>query len=290
MIAAIYIAVTVTRSISVPINELKREMTNTENNLEFRIRDQYQDEISLLGRKIKEMVDRIKHLISEIHQNEIEKSKNEINLRNAQYHALLNQINPHFIYNTMELIRAEIVLSDINSKAPDMIESFSALLRIGTLKLEDLVTLSEELEHIRMYAAVLGFSEYYQDMTLDINVDDALKQNLIPKLTLQPIIENCIKHGFEKRQRYKVIRISGRMNEGVMEISIADNGKPIDPEDALRINEQIRNPDRAGSSIGLNNVNDRIGAFFGMEFGVSVCVDREKEIIIRLPPRKREGD
>jgi two-component system sensor histidine kinase YesM len=216
--------------------------------------------------------------------NEMIDKNNLINVskKQAEYLALQNQINPHFLYNTLEGIRSEALLAGLDSVA-EMTEALGTFFRYTISQVEHLVTLEDELANIENYYYIQQF-RFGDRLTLSIEYehdDDRnqlkLLQYRLPKLTLQPIIENSIYHGLERKigRGNLVIRIGA--SDERLRIRVSDDGMGMDEDTLKRLNEKLRclTLDHVSEDTGkrggiaLVNVNNRIKLLFGEEFGIT---------------------
>ncbi|MGN0740179.1 MAG: sensor histidine kinase [Treponema sp.] len=204
-------------------------------------------------------------------------ARQEENKRQAQYLALQNQINPHFLYNTLEAIRSEALIGGLELVA-DMSETLANFFRYTISNTAELVTLPDELKNVRDYFAIQKF-RFGDRINLVINIpsDSALQFFRMPKLILQPIVENAIIHGLESKVNGGVITISSRLTSERTYIIIEDNGQGIDYEQLIHINKNLSVTQenrrlRQGTSnngIAIYNVNDRIQLLYGEEYGLT---------------------
>jgi two-component system sensor histidine kinase YesM len=156
-----------------------------------------------------------------------------------------------------------------NKNAIKMIEALSRFFRISLSKGQDLVTLSDELEHVRNYLIIQGM-RYQNKILFDINVDESLINYMTLKIILQPLVENSIYHGIKNKDEEGHINISAEIVENDLIISVADDGVGMDEEtcnDILKETFVQKHP--SGSGIGVRNVNSRIKLYFGDEYGLS---------------------
>jgi two-component system sensor histidine kinase YesM len=249
-------------------------------NFDVRFPVKYQDEVGILGRHFNQMVIRIKELIDEITWSQ--RRKNEAEIR-----ALQSQINPHFIYNTLETIRMMAELSD-DERVANMTFTLGQLLRYSILRGEEVVTIRQELEHLEhyLYLQNMRFRDKFQ---LKLQIPEAEFEFPMPKLIVQPIVENAIYHGLEQSEDHGEITISMRREGMYLLFIVADNGGGMDALTAEQLNEQFRREldwgpgDRHG--IGLRNVNERIKLHYGEEFGLRITSEFGvgTQVTIRLP-------
>lgn len=192
-------------------------------------------------------------------------------LRKAQAIALQAQINPHFLYNTLESINWKVMrLTNGKNEASQMILSLSTLLRLTLETKEDLVPLRRELEHVKLYAEMQKL-RYKDRFHLDCHVEEKLMDCKIVKLVLQPLVENAIYYGIKQSPHNGTITIRAFARRDVMVVRIRDNGIGIPPLTVQQLNESLRgNILQENEHIGLRNVNQRIRLAFGEQYGLSV--------------------
>lgn len=219
-----------------------------------------------------------------------------LNKRQAQYLALQNQINPHFLYNTLDGIRSEALISGLSNVA-DMTEALATFFRYTISKVENLVTVEEELDNCRTYFKIqqYRFGDRIQ-LQIEIDEDDSEEINhyLIPKLTLQPILENSIIHGTELKIGTGLTRIHIERTLSRLVIRVKDNGVGMSESALEELNQKLNaakfnlanTSQEAKGGIALANVNNRIRLIFGEEYGMHVFsmenVGTEVEITIPL--------
>ena len=218
----------------------------------------------------------------------------DLNKRQAQYLALQNQINPHFLYNTLESIRGEALIAGLDSVA-DMTEALAKFFRYTITKVENLVSVEEELDNCETY---FGIQKYRFGDRLNLHVEyDAEDQDIImncriPKLTLQPILENSIIHGTELKIGAGNLLIRFECTKDRLLIRISDDGVGMDEQTLARLNhklgkslEAFSSPEETKGGIALENVNNRIHLLFGDEYGMHVysVQGRGTDVEITLP-------
>ncbi|MCI8549327.1 MAG: histidine kinase [Lachnospiraceae bacterium] len=204
----------------------------------------------------------------------------ELNKRQAQYLALQNQINPHFLYNTLESIRGEALIAGLDSVA-DMTEALAKFFRYTITKVENLVSVEEELDNCETYFRIQQY-RFGDRLKLHVEYEEEDYEEImscqIPKLTLQPILENSIIHGIEPKVGVGNLKIRFERTESRLIIWISDNGVGMDDEVLAKLNRHLgrdgktleyrRQEERGG--IALVNVNNRIHLIFGEEYGMHV--------------------
>ena len=261
LVFACFTSIFLSSVITRPIKKLMRNITLVEKGLfdNLPVIDS-NDEIGELSRRFNEMSSELKRLVSRIQKEEKAKAMAEIR-------ALQSQINPHFLYNTLGSVKW-IPSMQKADKIVEMTEALISILRY-TAKLESsMVTLREEIDNIRNYIIIQNV-RYYNRIQLQIQVDDSLLGSRMPKLILQPIVENAIFHGFAELEDEGIITVRAhRYDEGI-QIEISDNGAGIDPATAEWLNRELRSADNIQTSgIGLPNVQRRIQLHYGDRYGI----------------------
>lgn len=204
----------------------------------------------------------------------------KLNKRQAQYLALQNQINPHFLYNTLESIRSEALIAGLTSVS-DMTEALASFFRYTISKVENLVSVEEELQNCETYFKIQQY-RFGERLQLTIECDNEEREEIyccrLPKLTMQPILENSIIHGTECKVGTGHLKIHLERTGSRLLIRISDDGVGIDAKTLADMNERLEKSAQAMSSqesetkggIALVNVNNRIHLLFGEEYGLHV--------------------
>jgi two-component system sensor histidine kinase YesM len=220
---------------------------------------------NLLERGVDHMILKVRGLIEETYTAKVQE-------REAQLRALQAQINPHFLYNTLDTINWIAVghgAHDISS----MIDALAKYFRLSLNKGRDIVSVEDELNLAKVYLEIQQ-SRFPQSFTFTIEADPEIYPYFMPKLTLQPIVENALLHGIRKsKAKNGLIRIEARKEADDLIISISDNGSGMDEDEAAKLLTVPRPETRidgSGSSYGLNNVNERIRLFSGDPYGLSI--------------------
>lgn len=214
----------------------------------------------------------------------------DLSKRQVQYQALQSQINPHFLYNTLESIRSEALLSGLESVA-QMCESLATFFRYTISKMEDLVTLEEELQNVKDYFYIQQY-RFGERLQLNIECDEEdqeeIRKCLIPKLTLQPIVENAIIHGIEEKIGDGSVTIKMVLTERRVIVTVSDDGIGMDAETLHRVNQWIHtrfSTKEGRGGIAISNVNNRIKLMFGESYGVCLhsALDAGTDVELTLP-------
>lgn len=272
MVLAAVMALAFYRYLKVPIIDVHSAMTNfRKGNLDERIAVSRTDELGQLGVGFNEMADQI-NLLIETNQQELRK-KQEISMRFLQA-----QINPHFLYNTLNAIKS-LTRMKRNTEACDMITSLISLLRLASGGSEE-ITLSQELRYVESYVMLMSKRK-------DIHVDlvivlpDELKNSKILKFTIQPFVENSIIHGMSDSSIQ--VQITAQGTEKGLEVHVRDNGVGFDSN--LLPPKSRTNETQHFNHIGNQNVSDRIKLYYGDAFGVDIDskIGCGTNVTIRLP-------
>lgn len=273
---AIYLSVHFSRKVSNPVQILCNSMKEVEEgNLEVSIRIRSMKEFNRLAASFNRMVEQIRNLMDNIY--EVQQKK-----RQAELNALQAQINPHFLYNTLDSLRWLAKLHNIEEIAK-IISALESLLRASISKTNDLIPIGEEIENVRNYLAIQSF-RYGNNFSVTYMIDPAVTSYLTPRLILQPIVENAIYHGVGNIVGGE-IEIGVHSDSAGIIFEVLDNGPGIAPEKLKAITEgKNKNKDRF-SGFGLMNVEERIRLYFDQdyEFAINNRDPRGTRVLIRIP-------
>lgn len=199
-----------------------------------------------------------------------------ISLHNAQICALQTQINPHFLFNTLEAIaNAAALLMNGDNQITEMIYTLGKLMRISLSNENYLVPLKEELEHVKLYVKLVEF-RYHGRVCLHQEIPEELQEERIIKLTLQPLIENAIQHGLAGKRSGGNIWLKGEKKGKDNYIYVVDNGTGVTEEMLEKLREQLKDSAITGSRhIGMRNVDQRLKLVFGEGYGLTVGASKE---------------
>ncbi|MDO4321958.1 MAG: sensor histidine kinase [Lachnospiraceae bacterium] len=256
-----------------------------EGNLEVQAPEDGNDEISELGAQINKMLDRIQILIGE-------NVNRELLVKNSEIRALQNQINAHFIYNVLESIK---MMAEIQEEydISDAVTSLGRLLRYSMRWVSQEVTVREEIQYIRDYLDLINLRYDYEIM-LSLNIPDLVYEQKIPKMSLQPIVENAIVHGIEELAENASIYIKAKVFEEYFVLEITDSGKGMTAAQVKELERKIAGEIEvsggSGNGIGLKNVQDRIRIAFGEPYGIGV-ISREgcfTKVTVTIPITRGE--
>ncbi|WP_314060388.1 histidine kinase [uncultured Vagococcus sp.] len=214
-------------------------------------------ELKDISQGINEMLESLDNFIKENYELELRQ-------KDADFRALQAQINPHFMYNTLEYIRM-YALSEGMDELSEVVFSFASILR-NNISQKKMITLENELKFVEQYVYLYQM-RYPKSIAYSFKIDQSLRGFEIPKFCLQPLVENYFAHGIDFTRLDNVISVYAREDEGGIEIEIRDNGKGIASETLTKINEYlVYNKAYESQSIGIQNVNERLKIIFGEHY------------------------
>lgn len=256
-------------------------------NLDVVIEDCGTDEMGELGTQINKMMEHIRQLMEE-------DLNRELLVKNSEIRALQNQINAHFIYNVLESIK---MMAEIEEKyeISDAITSLGKLLRYSMKWVSGNVTVREEVEYIRNYLNLINLRFDYE-IFLSLSIPENVMVQEIPKMSLQPIVENAIYHGIEELAEDTTIYIKGMVKGEDCIIEITDAGRGMTEKEVAelyqKISGKIETSGGSGNGIGLKNVQDRIHINFGSEYGLEIAsrFGCYTKVMVRIPMCGKEKE
>lgn len=233
------------------------------------------DEINYIAENFNYMCKDLNKYIDKIYKAELEQKKCEML-------ALQSQINPHFLYNTLESIRMKAICNG-DKEVGKMLYTLSFLFR-KQLKEKNIISIENELDYCRKYIEIFKF-RYYDSFQFFIECDEEVKQMQIIKFALQPLVENYFIHGIRLEDEDNILKIIVSKEDDDIIIKIIDNGKGIDDVKLCLLNENIKNRKYEGDSIGIINVHERIVLEYGKAYGVRLFKTEDKEniVMIKIP-------
>ncbi len=259
----IFASIMISKSITRPIKELS-EVTDKVAKGDLSVRSEVRtgEEVSALSDSLNSMIDKINELIETVKEE-------QVNLRKTEFKVLQAQINPHFLYNTLDTI-VWLAESGDEKRVVEMVENLSNFFRTSLNQGKDIISISEELMHVRSYLSIQKVR--YQDiLNYDINVPDEVCEYRIPKITIQPLVENALYHGIKNKRGGGTIFITGDIFPDRVELVVRDDGIGMEEDRLKEVNKGIMNQAPDESDIyGLYNVNERIRLDFGDEYGIRI--------------------
>jgi two-component system sensor histidine kinase YesM len=269
----------ISASIYIPIKKLHDVTTTiTKNDLQVLVTSDNLDEISELGMSFNVMIGRIRDLLDA-------KIKEQENLKKAELRALQAQINPHFLYNTLDTIvwMAEANKSD---QVIEIVRALSSFFRIALSKGKDWIPIGQEIEHVRSYLTIQKM-RYRDILDYKIDIDQGVLDSTILKLTLQPLVENALYHGIKSKRNGGVITVRARRAEpNLILLEVQDDGVGLTPYKLAQVQASL-NDDSSEISLkesgfGLENVNKRIKLFYGRQYGITVHSQYQSGTLVTL--------
>lgn len=248
----------------------------------LRVNYQVQDEIGKLGEEFNYMLDSIENLIGQQYQD-------KLLLNRAQYQALQTQINPHFLYNTLDTMSsiASIQNCDLVS---DLCQSLSNMFRYSLDMKYPYATVSREIAHLKNYIFVMNV-RMRQEIRYHFDIDDDALMYSLPKISIQPLVENAVNHGLKNKRGEKNIYIKIWQTEGKLYVMVKDDGVGMDAEKFNRLlKENDTGMAEEGNSIGLININARLKMIYGEEYGLSIESEPGKGSSVYLTVVARKED
>ena len=282
LLAALVSSIVISRALSRPLKGLSRAMRQFEKNADTFTYAPVGGarEVQELSESFGHMVVKIQHLMETVRRE-------EINLRKTELKALQAQINPHFLYNTLDSI-AWMCEQGRNDEAVQMVNALAQLFRISISRGHELIPIRSELRHAESYLKIQKH-RYKNQFSYRFDVDESCLDFLCNKITLQPIIENAIYHGINGLVDEGEIVITLRADGSDVVFTVADNGVGMEEEQIQAI---LRKERRDHTGIGIKNVNDRLKIYFGEGYGITI--DSEPDVgttvTIRMPQVREEGE
>lgn len=287
LILSLMISIIITAAFSKEINKITKKlqrMGNGEADVDFR--SNRKDEIGKISNAISSMLENIKEM-SEKQLESVKRSKEAvIKVREAEFAALQNQINPHFLYNALDSIRMKALINN-DKEVSQMVGVLARLFRISINKGNNIVQVREEIEHVRCYLEVQKF-RFGDKFKVIFDIDEKVLEYKVIKLILQPIVENAIVHGLEPKLEGGYVKIAAKTENAELIFDISDDGMGITEDNLEKISQVLDTSDAITESIGLYNVNHRIKHYYGEAFGLTINseLDRGTTVSIRLPYRE----
>lgn len=273
------------RIVNRPVNRLVRAMQDFERAAEtyaYTGADEPVTELQTLSDSFGHMVGMVQGLMAQI-------KAEELSLRKTELKALQAQINPHFLYNTLDSI-AWMCERGKNADAVQMVHALARLFRISISRGHELIPIEKELQHAEAYLQIQKY-RYKNQFTYHFTVDESCLHCLCNKITLQPIIENAIVHGLDLMVDSGHIEITVKPDGDDILLIVADDGIGMEPEQVAAL---LQNEPSDRTGIGVKNVNDRLRIYFGADYGISIesAPYEGTTVTIRTPrvPEDREGD
>ncbi|KIL52134.1 cache domain-containing sensor histidine kinase [Jeotgalibacillus soli] len=280
---AMYISRRAARGISKPLEQLTKKMKKVQEGdfeqVEGLSSSHLKDEIGVLHKNFEIMLNRINELIKENYMK-------QLMIKETEYKALEAQINPHFLYNTLDSINW-MAKSNKQKAIAEMVESLGNMMRNIISKKEPLITIKEELEIVHDYMRIQTY-RFRNRLNFTINILPEIEKCSMPKLTIQPIVENAIQHGLENMVTDCYITVSTQIIGDDIAIMVKDNGGGMDKETIHAVMKG--NIKSRSSGIGVHNINERIKLMYGDQYGINISSEVNKGTTVTISLPFKRGD
>ena len=254
-LAVLFIGILFTRRLAAPMADLERGMREIEKLTEISVHRNSFYEVELLAGNYNRMIRRIRALMDEI------KEKEET-LRHSELNVLVSQINPHFLYNTLDTIVWMAEFND-SERVIALTKSLAAFFRLSLNGGRELVSVADELDHMRQYLYIQK-ERYGDKLNYEIGEADELSDYTVPKIILQPVVENSIYHGIKPLDGPGYVTVTVKEMGERLIFTVADNGVGFNPE-------KPQTGKRKGKgSVGLKNVDERLKLYYGPDYGLQI--------------------
>ena len=263
LVLAIAVSLALSNTIAKPISNLVRVMDKTHNMQEIHsMHYKYNDEIGMLIKSFANMSERLNNSLSIVLEEQEKR-------RLAEYNALKWQINPHFLYNTLSSI-VWLSKNNENTKVIEVTKSLTTLLKIGISKDKELISIKDEMEHVKSYLEI-QMLRYEKQFKYIFDVEPDCLNYYTVKIVVQPLVENAIYHGVRDKSQGGIIKVVCRQQQDTVVIDVSDNGDKMTQEHAEKLNDFIAGKVSSSDEkfgIGIKNVHDRIRYYFKGEYGL----------------------
>ena len=275
-------SIRLSRSITAPLEELCRRAERVDAG-DLTVQEPVPSEI----REIRTLSEGMEQMIGRLDDQMGEIRRRQESLRRTELALLQAQINPHFLYNTMDTI-IWLIEADKQQEAVEMVANLSSFFRHSLSKGEDVITLAEEERHVRSYLQI-QHARYQDIMEYILDIDPGLHDAMLPKLTLQPLVENALYHGIKLKRAKGTIRITATLADGCVLLRVEDNGVGITPQRLAQLRDAMERQERVG--FGLSAVNQRLRLQFGPEYGLRLDSEEGQgtTVTARIPYVRKEA-
>lgn len=282
LVVNVMISVSISRSIHRPVKKLTDDVRNVDfDDLKLANMDYQYSELNQIAEKFDDLLIRLEQLIKNNY-------KSQIMLNKFRLYSLRSQINPHFLMNTLQLLQTEIVYGNIEV-SNGIVVSLSRLLRYTLYNYEKEVRVTEELKYIREYLS-LFIRKFDGALSVRYDVDEKAEDYYMPKLLLQPVVENCIEHGFSNNPSNGIIVIGVVLEGDRIRFTVSDNGAGMTMEEMTQVTENLSATDIDDVDIGIRNIHQRIRGCYGGDYGVEISSEDGNGCRISMTiPLIREG-
>jgi two-component system sensor histidine kinase YesM len=274
ILATLFVSFKITSPIRVLLQNIQQVK---EGNMKVQFESLGHDEIGILGSRFKQMMDRIDHLINREYKLEIENKNNQLKV-------LQSQLNPHFLYNALQSI-GTVALKNNVPQIYTLVTHLSKIMRYGINMEEDMVPLKKEINYIKAFL-LLQKERFGDHLDYRIDVEEDALQVQVPKMILQPIIENYFKHGFDIREGVGRITVEGKVEEGMLLLDVVDNGVGVTNERLQEIYRHFQAGNREEreevTNIGLKNTYARLQLYYDGAASLKLVNHHEGGLVVKL--------
>jgi two-component system sensor histidine kinase YesM len=273
--------------ITKPLEKVVKAISNVGKNnvnIKQRIDLPIDNELGIITTSINELLDRIEGMTKNIFQSQTKLYEMELSKKQSALSALQNQINPHFLYNTLECVQCIGIAYNV-SEVAEIATAMADIFRYS-IKSSDIVFVKDEIKIINEYLKIMNI-RFCGKFNVTLDIEDSIMEKRILKMILQPIVENSMYHGLEKKDGQGNLDISGRVLDDFVVFEIKDDGHGMSSEELDIINVILSDTDivdepEGNKSIGLQNVNKRIKIHFGNDFGIKVDSTLGEGTIVKI--------
>jgi two-component system sensor histidine kinase YesM len=286
---AVFVAISLsyflTEMITKPVRYLFQGLRNVEQgNFEIKLNIGGNHEVYMLGKAFNRMVERLNGLLQKLAEQQTSEKEARIQALNAQF-------RPHFLYNTLNIIYWKSIQSG-QEQIGDMIVKLSRLLRYSISPGDGLITVKDDMEHIGHYLHLMR-ERFGDELEIELTYDPEIERCIIPKMLLQPVIENAMVHGLETLPGLKrLIIVGNRTVENTINFEVIDNGIGMEPDHLASIMSDERSSEGSGTGIGLMNIDKRVKAQYGPLYGLRIdsAPGKGTKVTVTMPViEKREN-
>ena len=240
------------------------------------------DELKILSDSFNQMIEKTALYISQLEEEKQRVKSEQTQKRRAEFKALQAQINPHFLYNTLDSIHWKAEEAQAQ-EISDMVQALATFFRVNLSKGQEMIRLRDEAAHVESYLRIQQI-RYGDKLEYSVQIDEDILDVRLPKLILQPLVENSINHGIREKDGTGTIRITGTKDpEGILLLTVWDNGIGIPEEKLKNLQETLISGRKVHQEgYGIFNVNDRIRLNYGPEYGLSIQSEYGRETVVQL--------
>lgn len=274
----------VSRTLSRPLEEMTKTVKRIQaGETQLRMENLKEDEAGELGQSFNNMLDQIEGLIAKEYEH-------KLLLNRAEYQALQAQINPHFLYNTLDTMSS---IADIQncSQVSALCQSLAEIFRYSLNMKEPFSTVAQEMVHLKNYIYVMNVRMQNQ-IQYEFDIDDVVLQDTLPRISIQPLVENAINHGLRNRKGEKKVWVSARADRDTLVILVEDNGVGMTKEKIRELYQGDEDQEDKSKSIGILNIHRRMKLLYGESYGVELESepDQGTRVYLRIPRKGRRTD